>query len=222
MKKIISITFICFISSINAQQVSLNQVFGDNSVFTGVRSASEKTLKYEEILGSPYFDKDFHEAKVAENYEKINVRYNSYKDEIEFQKDNKIQVLPKQEVFSRIELFNPKTVLVLLETNDLSGYYLELVSGKNILYKKIKTDFIDVVKAANSYASDKPATFKSKEAFYYIKTNSNLIQKPKNQKDFVDSYPELKDKINVFIKDNKIKFGKEEDLIKFVNFLNEN
>jgi len=49
------------------------------------------------------------------NYEKISVRYNSYKDEIEFQKDNNPRVLPKESQFSRIEISSPKQTLVLLE-----------------------------------------------------------------------------------------------------------
>lgn len=71
------------------------------------------------------------------NYEKISVRYNSYKDEIEFQKDNNPRVLPKESQFSRIVISSPKQTLVLLDTgDDLSGYFYELVNGRVALYKK--------------------------------------------------------------------------------------
>ena len=157
------------------------------------------------------------------NYEKISVRYNSYKDEIEFQKDNSPLVLPKESQFSRIEISSPKQTLVLLDTgDDLSGYFYELAGGKNALYKKVKTKFIDAAPAANSYAAGRPASFKLQQPVYYIKTEKGWIKKPKNQKDITEAFPDKKDALNTFFKSNKIKFDKEEDLIKLVSFLNQN
>ncbi len=156
-------------------------------------------------------------------YEQISVRYNSYKDEIEFQKDNSHLVLPKENQFSRIEISSPKQTLVLLETgDDLSGYFFELVNGKNTLYKKVKTKLITAQAAANSYATDKPASFKLQQPVYYIKTEKRWIRKPKNQKDITEAFSDKKDALNTFFKSNKIKFDKEEDLIKLVSFLNQN
>jgi hypothetical protein len=55
-----------------------------------------------------------------------------------------------------------------------------LANGKNSLYKKIKTKFTDVVPAANSYASERPANFRTLPAVYYIKQkkDSSRNQKP--------------------------------------------
>jgi hypothetical protein len=67
----------------------------------------------------------------------VPVRYNSYKDEIEFQKEGKPWVLPKEEQYSRIEVSSPKNTLVLLQTNDeLSGYFLKLLVVKISFIKK--------------------------------------------------------------------------------------
>ncbi|MDF2552063.1 MAG: hypothetical protein K0R77_1338 [Chryseobacterium sp.] len=223
MKKIIAIILIILAVEIQAQQtLSVNQVLGDTSVFGGVKSESGKSLKYEEIKGSPYFDTNFHQAKVADNYENVPIRYNTYKDEIEFQKDGKIQVLPKDVIFSKIEILKPKTTLVLIDTNDsMSGYFFELIGGKNTLYKKIKTEFKDVVPAANSYASEKPAIFRTNTPVYYIKTaDGTFLKGLKNEKDALQSINGKSDELNTFFKSNKIKFNKEEDLIKFVNYLN--
>jgi hypothetical protein len=202
--------------------MSINSLGGDHAVF-GVRSEnSGRSLKYDEIIGSPYFDTNFYTAKVADNYEKVAIRYNSYKDEIEFQKDGKPLVIPKESKFSRIEVAAPKETIVLLETNDeLSGYFFEIVNGKNVLYKKIKTKFIDAIPASNSYASDKPAYFKSLDPSYYIKTENGFIKKPKNYKDIINQFPDKKENLENFFKLNKVKFNKEEDLIKLVNFLNQ-
>lgn len=220
-KILISLLSISSILTFSQQSLSINQVTGTQAVFS--TGSDDRSFKYEDILGSPYLDKKFYEAKISDDYEKISVRYNSYKDEVEFQKDGSPLVLPKETKFSRIEIASPKQTIVLLETNDdLSGYFFELVNGKNSLYKKIKTKFVDFVPAPNGYTSDKPATFKNLDPVYYIKTEKGFIKKPKNQKDIIEQFPDKKENLVTFFKSNKIKFDKEEDLIKLVNFLNQN
>ncbi|MDF2932533.1 MAG: hypothetical protein K0R36_1864 [Chryseobacterium sp.] len=203
--------------------LSINNLGGDHAVFNVKSENSGRSLKYDEIIGSPYLDKNFRDASVAKDYEKTAIRYNSYLDEIEFQKEGKPLVLPKDEKFSRIELTLPKETLVLLETDDnLKGYFFELVNGKISLYKKIKTKFIDALPAANSYASDRAASFKLLDPVYYIKTEKGYIKKPKNQKEIIESFPDKKEVLTSFFKENKVKFDKEEDLKKLVIFLNQN
>lgn len=194
-----------------------------HQVFFKVNSqGAGRSLTYDEIVGSPYLTKNFNLAKVSDNYEKVPVRYNSFKDEIEFQKDDKTMVLPNEPQFSRVEILSPKQTLVFLDTaDDMKGYFFELVNGKNALYKKVKTKFIDFVPAANSYATDKPASFKTLDPIYYIKTEKGFIKKPKNQKEVIEQIPDKKEAIETFVKTNKIKFNREEDLIKFVTFLNQ-
>jgi len=205
------------------QTLSVNQITGDHSVFNGIVSTTGKSLKYDEIQGSPYLSKSFSNAKIGENFEEVPVRYNSYKDEIEFQKDGKILVLPKESKFSRIEIKSPPQNFVVLDSNDeLKGYFIELMNGKYSLYKKEKTIFRDYVPAASSYASDKPASFKNQDPIFYIKTENSIIKNPKNQKDIIEKFPDKKEILTLFFKSNKIKFDKEEDLIKLVNFLNKN
>lgn len=117
---------------------------------------------------------------------------------------------------------SPKQILVLLDTSDdLNGYFFELISEKNTLYKKVRTKFTDVVPAPNSYASEKPANFRTLPPVYYIKTQNGFIKKPKNQKDIINQFPDKKDSLNNFFKSNKIKFDKDDDMVKLVTFLNQ-
>lgn len=226
MKKTIltTLAIASFSFSFAQQTLSVNGATGAQSVFDGIKSTTGKTLKYEEIAGdSPYINKEFSNAKVAANYEQVPVRYNSYSDEVEFKKNGEVQVLPKTSDFSRIEVASPKQTIVLLQTSDdLNGYFFELSNGKNSLYKKIKTKFNDFVPAANSYASDRPANFKTLPPVYYIKTDNGFIKKPRNQKEIIEQFPDKKESLSAFFKSNKIKFDKDEDLIKLVTFLNQN
>ncbi|GAB0156119.1 hypothetical protein CHRYSEOSP005_13830 [Chryseobacterium sp. Alg-005] len=227
MKKIVTSIFVVTSFALHAQNGPLltKNDIADGSTFSNrIRSEnSGGTLTYDDVIGSPYLNKMFLDAKVAENYDKIYVRYNSYADQIEFEREGKTLVLPKESKFSRIEILSPKQTIVLLETNDeFSGYFFEIVAGsKYSLYKKVKTKFVDAVPANSSYTSDKPANFKLLDPIYYIKTNNGFIKKPRNQKELIAQLPEMKDSLTEFFKSNKIKFDKEEDLIKLVKFLNQ-
>ncbi|MCS3530918.1 hypothetical protein [Chryseobacterium sp. JUb7] len=226
MKNITSIALLLgtfTILSGQANTITGNMNGGPREVFYKIKSeGAGRSLSYDEIIGSPYINKNFSLAKVADDYEKAPARYNTYKDEIEFQKDGTTLVLPNDSKFSRIEFFSPKTTLVRLDSkDDLSGYFFELVGGKNALYKKIKTKFIDAVPAQNSYATDRPASFKTLDPVYYIKTEKGFIKKAKNLKDLTEQFPDKKEAIEGFVKSNKIKFNNEADLIKLVTFLNQ-
>lgn len=187
---------------------------------------SKRGLTYDEIQGTPYPDKIFSEANfIISDKDKIETapaRYNAYSDQIEFKKGDEILVLFSENPFNRIE-FNPTNqVLVKLNIdNEIKGYFYEIIGGKNSLYKKVKAKFNDFAPAANSYAMDKPANFNMLNPIYYIKTESGFIKKPKNKKEVIDLFPEKKDSLEVFFKENKLKLDKEEDLKKLVNFLNQ-
>ncbi|UFH30898.1 hypothetical protein LNP04_13025 [Chryseobacterium sp. C-71] len=226
MKKIFLIIVGSFCTSAFAQNtmiLSRNDLLAGTVFDNRITGASGKTLKYDEISGSAYQDKSFKNAKIAENYEITAIRYNSYKDEVEFRNDTDIMILPKENKFSRLEISSPKQVLVLISLdNEPNGYYYELVNGKSSLYKKVKTNFIDVKPASTPYGSDQPASFSTPITTYYLVLNGKVIKKPKNQKQIIDLLPDKKEVLNSFFKENKIKLDKEEDLKKLVTFLNQN
>lgn len=226
MKKILLslFTVACSFSFAQGNMVLSKSDMLEGSIFQYmVNSAKGRSLKYDEISGSPYANQNFSKAKIADDYESIHVRYNSYTDNVEFKKDEVVMILPRESKFSKIEVLSPKQTLVLLETDDeLSGYFYELVNGKTSLYKKIKTKFFDTVPATSSYGSDKPANFQTLNPIYYLKTQNGYIKKPRNQKEIIAQFPDKKDSLNTFFKQNKIKFDQEEDLKKLVVFLNQN
>lgn len=226
MKKIIfSIILFAYNFSFSQNGMVLSKSdFADGGTFSGMINSQRagKNLSYDEIVGSPYANSNFLLAKIAENYEKVPIRYNSYMDQIEFEKDGAVMVLPKDSRFSRIEILSPRETLVSIDTkDDLSGYFYELVNGDVSLYKKIKTKFIDFVPAANSYSSDKPATFRTQDPVYYIKIQDIYLKKL-TQKEVIEKFPNKKESLKQFFKENNMKFNKEEDLKKLVFFLNSN
>jgi len=225
-KIIISILLVSFIP-LSAQQMTtlsydgsrlLNHTFYQNGDSTG------KGISYDDIQGTPYYDKAFSPAKfiVADRAETAVARYNMYFDEVEFKKDEETYSLVPDSPFTRIEFTRTKETLVKLDTgDDLKGYFFELSGGKNGLYKKLKSQFKNAVAARNSYEMDRPASFNTLDPVYYIKTESGYIKNPKKVKEITEAFPAKKDDIEKFVKSNNIKINKEADLIKLVKFLNQ-
>lgn len=182
---------------------------------------SGKVLRYEDIIGTPYVDKTLKEAKISDKYPNVNIRYNAYKDEIEFRNGENLLVLPKEEQFNRIEIISPKQVLVYKSINgEPEGYYYELVSGKTSLYKKTGIKFTDFKLASNPYASDQAATFTALAPDFYLVVNNQVIKNPKKEKEIIEMYNDKKDHLKSFFKQNIIKLNDEQNLIKLVKFLN--
>lgn len=225
-KIIISILLVSFIP-LSAQQMTTLSYDGSrllNHTFYQNGDSNSKGISYDDIQGTPYYDKTFSPAKfiVADRAETAVARYNMYFDEVEFKKDEETYSLVPNSPFTRIEFTRTKETLVKLDTgDDLKGYFFELVNGKNSLYKKMKTEFKNAFTARNSYESDRPASFNAMDPVYYIKTESGYIKKPRKLTEITDAFPGKKDDIEKFAKTNNIKLNKEQDLIKLVKFLNQ-
>lgn len=222
MRKIFFVTsFLPFVLIGAQQSININNVTGTQAVFESVSSGNGTALKYEEIQGSPYLSKVFQEAAVGEKYGKIDVRYNAYTDDMEFSNQGKVEVLPKQEDFYRVNIIPSKQNFVYFNSNvDPKGYFIELASGKNSIYKKNKVVFKDAVPAPNTYQPGRPATFLTQEPVYYLKKDLGHLIKISSLKKITELFPEKEDHYNKFIKDNKLKFN-DADLVKLLNYINQ-
>jgi len=225
----ITVIFIALLSFISAPAQKTMTLSYDgsrllNHTFYHNGDTKGKGISYDDIQGTPYYNKAFLPAKFISpgNTETALARYNTYFDEVEFKKGEEAYSLIPESPFSRIE-FQTKETLVRLDNGaDLKGYYFELAAGKNSLYKKVKTEFKDAVSAKNSYDLDRPAQFNAIHPVYYIVTESGFIKDPKKLKDITDAFPARKADIEKFAKSSNIKLSKEEDIIKLTNFLNQN
>lgn len=225
MKSIFSSLVILFATSyMQAQQVSVAEMARMarfDKVIDELNNGPKK-LNYSEVSGSPYYYKNFVAAKLVSKETIIPIRYNTLNDIVEFLNFQDVYELPKNQDFGSFIFETTKEKLVLIDTFDqYSGYFFEINSGKNKLLKKIITVFKPEVPAPNTLISGTPPKFETLAPLYFIKTqNDQIIKIPRTTKEFLDQYPENREKINDFIKSNKIKLNREDDLIKLVSFLN--
>jgi len=225
MKKIISLILLITINFYYSQ--SVHEGINYQLSTTGTRG---EYLKYSEIQGSPYLNKDFAIAKAACCKEVLPMRYDMYADQIEYQKGGMVYILSKQEPYTKIIFKDSNTTLALenvdKKNSDLK-YFVILIDGENSLLKKVScvieksSDTTPLNRNPVGYSAkdSKNAVFKMITPVYYLKT-ANGINEVKDKGNVLDIFPDKVNELNAFFKSNKIKFNKEESLIKLVTFIN--
>lgn len=185
---------------------------------------SDKNVSLENVIGSPYYNAEFSPAIIGDSQTESLVRYNAFLDVVEVSENNSVHELPKTKENSIIKLKKSSETLTLVQySGEYDGYYILLADGKNQLLKKIKIRLFTEKSTITPDSQTKPGQTKydRQKPAYFIKTETQIINIPKNAKDLAFYFPEHKDDLNNFIKTNKIKLNKEEDLIKLVQFLNQ-
>lgn len=211
------------ITSFKAQQIDLNRNANFNKSIDEINNGQKK-IKYSDIQGTPYYYANFVPARVGDTSGIIPIRYSPFLDSVEILDKNSGNVyeLPKESTYPKFIFETTGERLVLVNTNnEYSGYFFELIGGKNRLLKKISTKFKNEIPSQNSFLSAVPAKFEIQKPIYFIMMGDNIIKVTKRSDDIINVLPaEKKDTAKDFIKTNKIKLNEELDLIKLVTFLN--
>ncbi|MDR2206293.1 MAG: hypothetical protein LBE36_09100 [Flavobacteriaceae bacterium] len=192
-----------------------------------INAGEETTLTYSDLEGSPYYNTDFLPAKLGNTSYVVPIRYNVFADKIELLNGDDVYEAPKEigiigdNEWSKFTFEDSHETLVLINTYDeFTGYFFQLVSGKNRLLKKLTVKFKPPIPPPNHLIPGIPPKFENQPLIYFIKTEKDIIRIPKNTKELLNFFPENKDEIKDFIKKNNIKLNRETDLIKLVFFLN--
>lgn len=191
-----------------------------------------KTSKYNsnlktKIVGSPYTQKMFAQAKVGSIDQKTFMRYNVFNDEFEFisaQKDTLI--LDKIEDFGIIVFpeTNKKFQLVTYTNskNKLFYGYLQNLKENNgfAIFKKENIQFVEGKIAKTSMEVNMPAKYvKMDDTFFLKNKDKGTSEFPENKKGLLKLFPDKKEAIESFLKENKIDFDSESDLMKVIDFI---
>lgn len=181
-------------------------------------------------IGTPYMQKDFSTARIAQVNKVYLVRYNALTDEMEVKggDDSEVLVISKQRNYEINQHANNLKYRVLEKVdsekeNDL-GYYISLEDDDNIsLYRKQCKKLVKKKKSSyGSSASSITTEFKDMRCEFYIEKahNGHAIKVPKKKKDFLALFPDKAVQISAFIKENRIKLNKEKSLKKLIKYIN--
>ncbi len=183
----------------------------------------EKPVLYEYVQGSCYLNDTFIDGQITLDIGKTfqgPIRYDIYADQIEFKNSaNEIFIVQ-----------NPKAIrMVYMDSlkfnyfepglfKDVKGFYEILLIGDYSLYKKYQI-FLKNPEAAGPGFQTSVAIFIPQDSKYFIMDPDANFMEINNKKDLLIKGRDTGE-LEKFIKDNKIKPKKEQDLIRFTEFLN--
>jgi len=229
MKNLLLVLCICIFSVAKAQTLD-TQSSMDNVVVTpdGFFTRGVKVIKDETTEGSPFIDgKAFHKVKLSGfSAIKEELRYNAFTDEMEFDDKGTLYNLTKQSALFINFPELKKTYVCLnynVDGNNKFGYLVSLVDGdKAKLYKREKIEFISGTKSTNAFLKDAKDYYEKEKDLYLVNVNYQFYKVTKSIDEFANRFGERSQFIKDFAKSNKINLSKEADLIKLVEFINQN
>lgn len=190
-----------------------------------LRGDMNKTLTENDIEGSPYLEDEFIKGTLYTTsntkYVDVPLRYNIYNDNIEFDTGDGIQALAAPEIVDRVEFGNYTIVYVpySITKKIRRGFFIVDEGGKASLLIKPDVAFVEATEPG-AYKQAEPAKFDKKADDYYIKVGLSEAKIISNKNDLTDAFPDHNKEIESFIKANKIKHRKPEDLKQVVQYYN--
>ena len=182
------------------------------------------------IVGEPFLDPEFKEGAVffsdSTKLEDVELRYNVYQDKMEvvFEGDT-VGIQPSYRM-TGLQLGDKIFINSLMYdewTREFKYGYLELlINGKAMLLKKYEKSF-----KYNSFATkynggggDRNFHFIDKEKLFYKKGVESAIQVKKRKKKVLEIFGDHAEKIEEYVKENNLRYRKEEDLAKIFQYYN--
>ncbi|WP_141876778.1 hypothetical protein [Gramella sp. Hel_I_59] len=203
-------------TSVNSQNLDLPTAYIRNS-------NSGKNKIPANVKGSPFINENFTSSQLIVNNKKIKaqLRYDAYTDAFEVKQSNGSVYLSKNPQISinylnnnyyLIEYYNDSGILKM-------GYLQSMVENEDIkVYKRDVKIFEEGEEAINSYAVDKPAKFEEEVRYYLALNSDNPKEIRLKRRDIIRFFDNKK--VKNFIKDEKLKFKDENDLIELADYYN--
>ena len=201
------------------------------SIYNGVSGIPVEGKKSKDNpIGSKFLSENWTTGDVLQEDDKyfngMNLKYNLYDDQLIFknQKDEILAFKTPIKEFHLYEDVDDKTRAVRVYKNGFpevdkytkKNYYQVLVDGKAILLKKFYLSFVEGIPYG---ASDVQKTLIPNQA-YYLFANGKMTKVKKQKDSFLLPISNQKEALNLYIKNEKIKFKSDEDLIKVLSYYN--
>lgn len=186
----------------------------------------QNMLTESDINGSPYLNDEFIIGTIFTTtemqFQDIPLRYNIYSGKLEFKTpENEVLALAAPEIVKRAEFgeFKLSYITYSLSKKIKRGFFEELVNGKVSLFTKAEILYQKPTKPA-AYKDAEPAKFIERPNLYFLKVEKESAKKIDNKKGLIEMFPDNREQVATFIKKNKIKVNKEDQLIELVTYYN--
>lgn len=178
----------------------------------------------EKAEGSPFISENFLPAKINNSKESYAVRYNAAQDEMQIKGENSETLLldKNKEYIVKLSDGSNKLYQTVSYADGTRGYAISIWTdaNKNGLFIKEKIKFSPEKAPKSSYDQGSPAKYsRVKDAFYMRNgENSALSQLSSNKKKFYAAFKGKEKEVQGFVKKEKLKINKKEDLMKIMLF----
>jgi hypothetical protein len=193
---------------------------------TRYKGTIRNILKEKNIQGSPYLNAAFQTGEILTKknirYISIPVRYNIYSDNIEFKKpDQQIMELADPSVIREVKMGKVTFVYSPYLSNKKKqyGFFQLLNSGSAEGLIRYSIQFLPAT-PPGAYKSAQPARFSPTETQLYVRFGEDPAVKVSKNSDFMRALPDKKAVVSKFIKKERIRAGREKDLLKLLNYYN--
>jgi len=179
---------------------------------------------YTDVSGTPFLLNDWVKGVVEQSnkisYKNVDLKYNTYKDELYFKNPKDGAMLSfsvpvtafSLEFNGKIESF--RNAYPAVDNFTSKTYYQVLFDGEiKLLFKSFKT--LIEVKPYNSATTEKK--FIDNSSYYVLKENVMKKFKP-SKKDILEIFKSKSAELDTFIKNEKIDFKQNQDLIKVFEY----
>ncbi len=229
MKKYIIIGLIILVASGFSFSQDVYQIQAAMELFRTNKLQSgdwKSVLTDSDIKGSPYLDDDFKNGVIFTSskmqFVDVPLRYNIFNDNLEFKTpDDQVQAMAAPEIVEKA-VFGEHEI-VYIPFSDLKkikrGFLILLEKGNVSLYLRPEVTFQEPTKPG-AYKEAEPAKFIRKSDVFYIRVGLEEAKRVGTKKEILDIFPDHIEEIDTFIKKNKTKTNKTEDLIELVKFYN--
>lgn len=227
-KKISILSSILLISTVGFSQQENSMMHNDMSTQAILQKNLGKDYEFD-IQGSPYYDESFNSATITPINKVFMIRYNAALDVMEvIQKEDTLVLNKDNRNYKIVQSKGDMTYGILQnvasESDEKLGYYIQLTEGKKIkLYRRDRKKFVEVKRTAyGSNTASTYAKYKEQKSEYYIEygDSGTAVKLPRKKKSLIKLFASKEGDIKAFIKKNKIKLNKEEDLKRLVNYAN--
>jgi hypothetical protein len=177
-----------------------------------------------DINGSPWENAEFIAGEIYssgnQHYSGVPLRYNIYSNQIEFKKpEGGVFEISPPEIIDSVFIGESRYIFYpfVIGSRTQKSYFKALTKGSPMLLVKMNV-ILKEAELPGAYKEAVPASFQRMQDDFYIAEYPGDAIKFSGKKDFLELLKSHSEEMEQFIKQNKTKFSRQEDLIKLMGF----
>jgi hypothetical protein len=192
-----------------------------NTNMISISKTSEIDVIPKEVQKKQYLNFNFVNANISNVDQASPLRFNIYKDEMEYMKNNEVFYLRKTEdVEIKFPSINKR--YTVKNYNDNLTYFVNLLDGDFKLLLKENVKFIAASEPDNSYGSATSASYKrGRDQFFIINDQGEISLVSRKKKAFLKLFNKKSNEVKSFMKEKNLSHKKRKDLVEIVAYYNQ-